>query len=124
MNEDFQAQEIVEQEFIPKNDAAESVRELFKDNIDEDTGRRSIDLKTELSDNECKDHSRLDFLVFVNVFRNTDVLTHSLKRNNVSKNRKGRGEAVEIFKNLLPSQIRRGGFLGRMFGSNGQQRNY
>jgi hypothetical protein len=120
MADDFQANEIVEQEFIPRNDAAESVRELFKDNVEED-GRRGIDFRTELSDLECKDHSRLDFLVHVGIFRNTDVLTHSIKRNLVSKNRKGREETVEMFKNLLPSTLRRGGFWGRMFGGQPRQ---
>ena len=120
MNEDQQSQEIVEQEFLPRNDAAESVRELFKDSIDEDSNRRSIDLKTELTDQECKIYSRLDFLQHAGVFRNVDILTHSLSRRMVSKGRKGRGEAVEMFKNLLPSQIRKTGFWGRMVGGSSQ----
>jgi hypothetical protein len=58
----------------------------------------------------------LDFFTHAGVFRPClDTFTHSLKRNLVSKNRKGRGEAVEIFKNTLGAN-RHKGFLGGLLG--------
>jgi hypothetical protein len=106
---------ILQKEFLPQqSDNVGAVREIFSDTIEEATNRRSIDLKTDLTDDQCINMAILDWLDHSGMFPDLSVFTHSLKRNLVSRNRLGRKEAVDIFRSVGSSSKR--GLFGRLFG--------
>jgi hypothetical protein len=80
----------------------QSVKELFK--INQKDGKSDIDLKTELSDVQIKNMAIIEFIGEIPhmILTNNKFVVVSIidkiKRMQVSRNRKGREEAVSVFK--------------------------
>jgi hypothetical protein len=110
---------IVENEFLGESDTTGAIKEMFRDGIEEDTNKRIIDQKSDLSDFQIPNLAVCDFLCYLGLFEHLDVLTHSIKRLNVSRNRKGRVEMVDVARGM--SERKSGsGFLNKFFGGKNQ----
>lgn len=98
----------------------QGIKELFS--ITEKKGKSDIDLKTELDDIEIVNITAVEFITSLS---NIDMskeefiikgLTDKMKRLKVSRNRMGRGEAVDIFKSEMNPDIRSGSsWMKRLF---------
>jgi len=97
----------------------QSVKTLF--DISKKDGKSDIDLKTELTDNEIINSAMVEF---IEGLPNKDLgkaefvingLTDKFKRLKVSKERKGRTEAVEIFRSEMTGDVSKSSWLGNLF---------
>ena len=108
--------DLLEGHFLGGSDVSAAIQESFRDGFEEETDRRVIDQKTDLTDMQISNLAVADFLVAKGLFANLDVLTHSVKRLSVSRNRKGRVEMVELAKGVNERKMSSGVF-GKLFGS-------
>jgi len=108
-------EKMMESDFSMKPESSEAIKEMFRDGIEKDTNRRIIDQKSDISPREQRNLAAADFFHAIGIFEHLDVFTHSFKRLSVSKNRKGRTEAVEMFRGSR-EHTSGAGFMSRMMG--------
>lgn len=105
---------LLDNEVLGESDVSNALKEMFRDNLQEETENWLIDQKADLTHTQIRAFAVASFLNRKDLFSGLSDLTHDIKHLSVSLNRKGRAEMVEVAKGI--SSKGKGGFLRRMFG--------